>query len=423
MPLKSFSPLRSIPPCLVAALLLVPGFCGAQEALKNAIFQDQGFNQRQAAAAKDVGEPTADKPAFTVGASLGIQYDDNINLVESNPLSDVSISPGVNFAGRWPISQTSQLSFGIGVAYQKYLNHSEYDRLTLSPNSVLALDIPAHDFVFTFYDRIQYSQDVISEAALSGVAQFPQIVNTVGTRISWVPSEWIFQVGYAHGTTFSPGGDVAYLDGSSEQFFARAGYQLARATTVGLEASATLSDFDSATQPDSTSYTFGPFVEWQITEAIAINIRGGLSHNTFEPTNSLGQAQNLNSYYSYLSVNQRVTEFISHSLGGGHQVASGLNQGSAYVESSTFNYQITWALRRNTSLNGNASYQIGNQPSIGPGGQSEDFNQLGLGFGIRQGLTRKLSSGLAYNFTQRDSNLPTRGYTQNTVTLTINYQF
>ena len=423
MPLKSFSPLRSIPPCLVAALLLVPGFCGAQEALKNAIFQDQGFSQRQAAAAQDSGQPTADKPAFTVGASLGIQYDDNINLVEFNPLSDVIISPGVNFAGQWPISQTSQLTFGLGVAFEKYLNHSDYDRLTLSPKSVLALDIPAHDFVFSFYDSVNYSQDAITQAALSGVGQYSLFENIVGTRVTWQPSDWWIQVGYAHGTTISPAGDFDYLNGSTEQFFGRVGYRLALATTVGLEASATLADFDSTTQPDSTSYSFGPFVEWKITEAIDINIRGGLSHNTFEPTNSLGQAQNLNSYYSHLSVNQRLTEFVSHSLGGGHQVASGVNQGSAYVESSTVNYQITWALLRNTSLSGNVSYQIGNQPSIGPGGQAEDFTQLGFGLGIRQGLTKKLSSGLAYNFTQRDSNLPARGYTQNTVTLTINYQF
>ncbi|MBC8001631.1 MAG: outer membrane beta-barrel protein [Opitutaceae bacterium] len=414
---------RWIRATLMAALSMIPGFCDAQEALRNAIQQDQGFNQRQLAAAKNAGQSETDRPAFTVGASLGIEFDDNISLVQNNRLSDVSISPGMNFAGQWPISQTSQLSFGIGVAYQKYLKYSEYDQLTITPNSALALDIPARDFVFTFYDSISYSQDVISQAALSGVAQFPQIVNTVGTRISWVPSEWIFQAGYAHGTTFSPGGDVDYLNGSSEQFFARAGYRLARATTVGLESSATLQDYDSSTQADSTSYTFGPYIEWKITEALEINLRGGLSYNTFEPTNSLTQAETLDSYYSYVSINHRLTDFVSHSLGGGHSIEPGVNQGSDYVESSTVNYQITWALRRTTSLSGNVSYQIGNQPNIGPGGQEEDFNQFGFGFGIQQGLTQKLSSSLAYSFTKRDSNLPDRGYTQNTVLLTFNYQF
>ena len=421
--MKSFSAPRFILANFVFALSMISARCSAQEALRNAILQDQGFNQRQAAVGVPGEQPKADLPAFTVGASVGIQFNDNINLVKVNPLSDVIISPGVSLAGRWPISKTSQLTFGIGVAYQKYLNHSEYDQLVLTPNSELALDIPAHDFIFTFYDSVQYSQNAISQAALAAVGQYSLFENVVGTRVTWQPSDWRFQVGYAHGTTFSPSADYDYLNGSSEQLFGRAGYRLAAETQVGLEASGTLTAYDSATQSDGNFYSFGPFLEWKITEAVQINLRGGLSRNHFDPTNSIDQTQTLDSYYSYVAINHRLTDFITHSLGGGHQIAPGINQGSTYVESSTVRYQISWALRRTTKLFGNLSYEIGNQPGIGVGGQKEDYNQLGFGLGIQQGLTKKLSSNLTYNFVNRDSNLPDRGYTQNSVLLTLGFQF
>ena len=414
---------RCIRAILMVALSMIPGICGAQEALRNAIVEDKAALQRQAAQDNLAGQPKADLPAFTLGGSVGLAFNDNINLAQVHPPSDVIIRPEVTFNGRWPVSKTSQLTFGVGVGYQKYFQHSEYDQLTLTPNSELALDIPAHDFIFTFYDRVKYSQNAVSQAALSAVARYSLVENTVGTRVTWQPDDWRFQVGYGHGTTFSPRGDYSYLNSSSEQFFGRAGFRLAVETQAGLEASGTRTDYDSDTQSDVSSYSFGPFVEWKITRAFQINLRGGYSHNIFDPTNSLRRVQTLDSYYSYVDISHHLTDFISHSLSGGHQILAGVNQGSQYVESSTARYQINWEVRRKTSLSGSVSYEIGQQPGIGGGGQLEKYNQLGFGLGIQQGLTQKLSSGLAYNFVRRDSNLSNRGYAQNSVLLTFTYQF
>ena len=74
------------------------------------------------------------------------------------------------------------LSFGVGVSYEHYLDNSHLSHLNVSPDSALAWDITAKDWLFTIYDRISYSQDVISQAALSGTARFPRFENTAGLR-------------------------------------------------------------------------------------------------------------------------------------------------------------------------------------------------------------------------------------------------
>ena len=140
---------------------------------------------------------------FGVGLSYSLVWNDNVNNTDTGRDWDLMHRPVLNLSAGWPATQNSMLSFAMGVGYTAYTRNSDLDRLYISPNSELAWDIPVRDFVFTLYDRFSYSEDVLSQPALSGTAQFPRFDNTAGVRDRGSPDKWFVQAGYGHENYFT----------------------------------------------------------------------------------------------------------------------------------------------------------------------------------------------------------------------------
>ena len=117
------------------------------------------------------------------------------------------------------------------------------------------------------------------------------------------------------------------MDRTSEQFFARTGYQFAPATRIGLEASAGLTRYSSDIQTDNNNVSVGPFLEWQITEAVNVGLRGGYVFYDFQGSAATGPGSTLSSYYTGAEIRHQLTESISHGLAASHGIQQGFNQG------------------------------------------------------------------------------------------------
>src|ERR1044072_4040940 len=80
---------------------------------------------------------------FRVSATMGIEYNDNINYAEVNEQEDIILHPQINLNGVWPITQINTLTLDLGVGYSIYLDHSEANTngLLISPQSQIAFDI------------------------------------------------------------------------------------------------------------------------------------------------------------------------------------------------------------------------------------------------------------------------------------------
>src|SRR5256885_12902483 len=52
---------------------------------------------------------------YRVSATLGVEYNDNINLSENHEQSDVIIHPQVNIDAIWPVTQINTLRLDIGL--------------------------------------------------------------------------------------------------------------------------------------------------------------------------------------------------------------------------------------------------------------------------------------------------------------------
>jgi len=78
-----------------------------------------------------------------------------------------------------------------------------------------------------------------------------------------------------------------------------------------------------------------------------------------------------------------------------------------------------WKILRKVTLGTSVNYDHGSQ--IGPGG--ETFDRYGAGITLSRNLTSKLSAILGDQFYWRTSNVPTREYANNIISLNFNYTF
>jgi hypothetical protein len=414
--------------CLLGAALLANASAHAQEALRSyldvdaAIGPQPGMSELLQAAQPDRSH--LGPVDFLLGVYSGVNFDDNINLVETQPQADIIISAGMNVDLNWQATDTSALKFGTKIGYDKFVEHPEHDALELSPDSALSWDISFDDGGITLFDQFSYTRQVISEPAISGIGSIPRFSNTVGARGRWEPDKWSFELSLSREDNLSDASTFQYLDLTSENVLFRFSRRFAEQTRAGLEASVAVTDYKLSTQPDNNSYSIGPFVEWQVTQFLRADVRGGPTFYEFTSGSSAAGQDNLGSYYLNLDIGYQMTEHVRHQVSVARDVRLGINEGSKYIEQLTASYQVRWVMTDWCSPGFGVIYEKGSQPLSNfffP--VTEDFERVGLNPSISFQLTKKLLATVSYWHWDRTSNLPTRGYTENSAALSFNFTF
>ncbi len=416
---------RFLMPAL-GGLAALPGSLGAQEALRGAVQTDRALQYRPPASVRPDGMHLG-PVQLSVGVSLGLEYNDNIRASQSaGKMDDVILRPQLDVGAVYPITETSALTVGVGVGYDIYLDHSEYNALTLVPDSALSYTVRIQDVALSVYEQVDYSEDVISQPELSGQARYPRLNNTVGLRAVWSPADWQYSVGYSHYNFVSFDDQYAYLDRASEQFMARGGYSFGPRSRAGLEASVSLTTYDQSLRNDFSSYSVGPYVDWAVREDLLLTARGGYVIYAFD-NNATGPAlDDLSSYYVQLSGSHQITEFISHTLSAVRDVSVGIN--SDYTERLSLAYNIRWQMMENLDVGAGVNYDLGAEPDTGDPGDpffraGEDYDRYGFNLGAGYRWTEHLRSSLSYRYYKRSSDEDNRDYDNNVVSLVVSYRF
>ncbi len=404
-----------------ALVILMPALVNGQEALRSAIETDRAYGARAAARQALAEQIKAGPVVVQAGVSYSFEWNDNIYYRPENAEEDFIHRPRFNVHAIWPVTQNSLLSFGVGTGYDFYTEHSDLSRLVVTPDSELAWDIAIKDFGLTLFERVEYSQDVLGQAGISRVARFPRLENTVGFRARWTPKRWLVEGGYSHFNFISWTDEYDYLSRSTEQFFGRIGYRFGHETVGGIEVSADLTDYDSELSTDNIGVSIGPFLQWQLTRDIELNMRSGYVLYSADESPLTGEARDLHSYYCGVEMRHRLTRAISHSLGVDRQVRQSFWLGGQFMELLSVRYGGSWAFYKYAALNMSVFYENGKQPRTVV--LSETFDRYGLNVGINYQVLRRLTAGLSYRFVKRDSDVNDLDYRQNAVIVSAMYRF
>lgn len=233
-------------------------------------------------------------PVFVdIIGTFGIEYNDNINTSEVDPIADWILQPGVSFGLKWQMNETTEVDLNLGLEYWHYLSESDLNdldnQLGLTPNTELSFRVLLGDMIIRVYDRLQYSFDsadsVVVDPDTGDVIDedpeaFTRFRNVLGLQTEWFIGETIFSAQLSREDIYSPEDIFSYVNRFEHKAALNVEHALAANVLVGAGTSYSVVDFDEEVNNDGTIFTFGPYFEWKITELIGLY--AGIAYNDYD---------------------------------------------------------------------------------------------------------------------------------------------
>ena len=450
---NSLSPFaRRLGLALLLPLLFAGGILRAQDAIRPSLAGEAAAEARRQSIDKIPYNLQLGPIKFRFSATMGVEYNDNINLAEDDsavflsptgPITitteaqdDIILRPSVNLNALWPITQLNTLKLDIGVAYAFYLDHSNYNTngILITPGSQLAFDIFVGDFRINLHDRFSLEQDPVAEVALSNVADYGRFQNTAGVSVLWDLNQAVVTLGYDHYTFISTSSAFDYLDRNADIVSGSIGFTPSSTLTVGLEGSFVTTYYDQNLLNDSRTFSGGGFAEMQITSYLKLRVAGGYQAIDFDNTGLVNDAHDLDDYYANALLSHRVNSVLTQNLSVGHETQLGVN--SNYVKLNYVRHTTTWNIFYHTLFSTELFYEdaddsggsgilfqpIPGVPNVNPF-VAEHIHRYGGALTLGYQLTPHVTLGLRYQYTQKDSDQPLRDYRQNRIAVDGTYSF
>jgi hypothetical protein len=431
---------------VIVPLLICAGIARGQDAIRPSLAGEAAAEARRQSIDKIPYNLQVGPIKFRFSATMGLEYNDNINLAEDStyvfpgnvrittePQSDLIFRPQINLDALWPITQLNTLRFDVGIGYAFYLDHTDYNTtaILVTPGSQLAFDIFVGDFRINLHDRFSVQQDPIAEIALSNVADYGRFENTGGVSVLWDLNQAVVTLGYDHYTYISLVDQFEYLDRNADILSGSIGFTPSSTMTIGVEGSFVNTYYDQMVLNDSRAFNAGLFLETQVSSNLRVRIAGGYQQIDFDDNGLVTDSQDVDDYYANLVISHRVNSVLTQNLAIGHENQLGVN--SNYLTLNYIRHTTNWNILYHTLLSTELFYEESTESggrftggSVIPGFNpfaAEDAHRYGGALAVGYQLTPHVTLGLRYQYTQKDSNLPLRDYRQNRIGIDGTYSF
>jgi hypothetical protein len=444
---RAFS-VRRIGLALLLPLLVSASVARAQDAVRPSLAGEAAAEARRQSLDRIPYNLLLGPVRFRFSATAGFEYNDNINVAEVETQSDFIFRPQVNLNMLWPITQLNTLRFDIGLGYGFYFDHSEYNTngILIAPASQLSFDIFVGDFRINFHDRFSLEQDPIGEPGLSNVADYGRFQNTAGVSVLWDLNKAVVTLGYDHYTFIATNDDFSYLDRNADSLTGSISVAATSTTGVGLEAAYVFNRYDEGLLNDSNTFSIGAFIETQLSSYIKVRLAGGYQSISFDgndvvlgpfPTGFLDDPldlpagarvrgnflvfnddSNLDDFYVNLLISHRINAAITHRLAVGRESQLGVN--SNYIRLNYVRHTANWNIINRTLLSTELFYEDAEDSG---GFIDEHLQRYGGALTLGYQLTRHVTLGARYQYTQKNSDVEFRDYRQNRVSIDGTYSF
>ena len=360
-----------------------------------------------------------------------MEWNDNVNLSQTNLMSDYIAKPAVGIIASYPFTQRNLLYIDVTAGYDRYLEHPNLSTFDLNSSSGtgLSFDVGIKDVTINLHDWLSYVQDSAQNGTVANTATYGTFQNTAGLSSTWDLNQVTLSAGYDHQNILSTTAQYDNINHAAEMFFARASLQVHPKVNVGLETTAALTTYNQSVLNNNDAYTLGAYTELRPSEFLQVTLRGGFSTYQFQNTSTTNsqnpvpiQTANQNSWYASVNLSHQPRKSISYSLEAGHEMQLGTQ--SDLVEDWYVRPSITWKIIRDLTFNTDIFYEHGNQGVgnvSGNLGNNGTFDWYGGSLNVIHPLTSRIDVSLNYRLTFRSSGSPNDSYTQNLVGLQLSY--
>ena len=424
----------------------------AQDAVRPSLAGQDAYDARQEDVSRIPYNLLLGPVRFRVGATVGVEYNDNINYAEVNTEDDVIVTPSLTLDMIWPVTQLNTLRLDLGLAYSFYVDHSSNntDYLLVAPKSQLAFDIFVGDFRINLHDRMLVQQDPIQEGALSNTTDYGRFENTAGLSVLWDLNKVLLQVGYDHYNFIATNNVFDYLNRNSEIVYGSGAFIVNPTITVGVEGNGVFTRYDNNNNfngvlNNNEEYSVGGFIEAALTTNLKVRAAAGYQWMDFDnnfvlfPVPTIfglivlptPDQEHLRDYYVNGLVSHRINAQLFQTLSAGHENQLGIQ--SNFITLNYVRHTLTWNLIRNVLLSTEFFFEDAEE-SGGPLGatlftvatnqiKGEHFQRIGGAITLGYQLTPHVTLGVRYQGTSKDSDIFLRDYNQNRVSVDGTYSF
>ncbi len=355
--------------------------------------------------------------------SLQTEYNDNVGLDAFNPAWDVSFSPNVGVGFQWPVSPRNVLEFNIGFGYRAFINNTQLNSFSVTPDSRLLYAVRAGKVNLLFRDTFALQVDPLSRPDISGASNgslidFKQVHNDFGIQAEWqARSNLALVSSYDYSVVRSLNDQFVALDRDDHNFSIGGYSNIGPAWNVGINAATTITDYVERIQNDGLSFTVGPQVTVKVSKFITVDGNVGYTLSDYDQSGTINDNSSFAGASFGMGIRHTINSRLNHSLRGGRSISPGF--GSNYNEMTSAQYGINWKINSFLTINSTFSYE--NLQASGPFGETADryLGYVGTGWSI----AKRWDLGLGYSFALKNSDQNARDYRQNRVSLNLTHTF
>lgn len=362
----------------------------------------------------------------TLGASAGVEYTDNVNLTDTDKISDLSFYQRLTLNTTWTLSQLNQLQFNFGGTLTEnfYGNGKSQINFAVSPDSMIQFQFAVSNFLIRIYDRFSYVQNPTTNPTATNTANLNNLTNIVGTAVDADLGLAILSMSADYTYNDQSGSNAAGVtngatSGTRNSFRAGSSLKFSFSPEIfyGIDSTATRSTGSGSANVNSLS--FGAFIRGSLTSIFDFDLTGGMNLVDTKPAVAPG-------YYFSADVRYLIDRNWQLLLSASHDLI--FTTGTGVTEETIFKTGTQLNLTRYVTLTGHAYVNIGDTKTttaaaIGNNGIQGKFTLYGADASVSWKLRKHWLSTLTYEFTRREADLAANTYIQNTISLGISYSF
>jgi hypothetical protein len=352
-------------------------------------------------------------------ASVTASFNDNINIAKDGRQADGIIQPSLGLTGAWQVTDLNTLVFDLGVSYQSYFDHSQYDTFLVSPGSQLVFNLFVGDVKLKFYEQFSYQEDPVAVGQLSDVEQFNRFTNVAGVRADWDLGDMIVSADFNHTNFWVFSVPYQYLSYEADTLSPVLTFKVSPTVEAGLMTAFTDVRYTQNVQPDQDSASGGPYVTANLTTNLSITAEAGYYYARYDSGALNADNTTSNStYYANVAINHQINDVLQESFTAGRETILGVN--TDYTERIFAQYDMDWAATSFITMDANLWWE---NLDDSPGPFRETDNRYGIGLALTYRLMDHLTSTLSYSFVLKDADPSFYSYYQDVVTLGLSYHF
>jgi hypothetical protein len=351
-------------------------------------------------------------------ADSTLSFNDNIGLNKDGKSADIIVTPSAILHGSWKVTELNSLTFDIGIGYETYLTHSQYNSILLSPDTQAQFNFFVGDVLLTLHDTFSYQQDPTDIGQLSDQTQLSRFTNDAGISATWDLNDVVLSLAYDHQNLWVTDSEYDYLTNQSDTIAPKVSVKVDESIQAGVSLSFSDVRYEQSFQNDYTTVSVGPFVTAQVSENLSVSGQFGGYFANYARGGQNGDAEDVASYYGSLGVNHRINTYFQESLTAGREYLPGLT--SNFTERIYANYTLTWQATSTLSIGGNL---LAENLTDSSAAFRETSNRYGTGFSANESLSDHMTLSFNYQFLLKDADPSYLSYTQNVATFGLQYRF